>query len=301
MTGVPDDTLPAGWLDLIEAIADPLLAMDTDGRLFYANPAARRALGLSQDELAALTCHDICNCDQGGKQCFLRDVVGAGKIYREESMALVNLTGAEINAIVTASPIIVDGEIVGGVQVYRPTSRTGGVVRELERLAAEDELTGLVNRRELMRRMEIEIARAIRHRRALSTLMMDLDHFKEYNDSQGHLAGDAALRLASDIIRGQCRVEDVAGRYGGDEMFVVLPETGTENAKLIAERIRHALAESEEIDPPITMSIGLYTWPGSGELKSQEAIKRADQALYEAKRLGRNRVELAITDSTAKA
>jgi len=294
MTDAPEKPT-LGPTEVLEAIADPLIAMDSDGRIREANPAVQRLLGLSLAEMRELTCHDLCSCqaEKGEHHCFLREVVGMGKIYREEATSLMNLTGGEVKAMVTASPIIADGEIIGGVQLYRVLSRAGGFVQKLQKQATEDDLTGLVNRRELMRRMDVEIARALRHRRPLSVLMMDLDHFKDYNDTQGHLAGDEALKLASSIVLHHCRAEDIAGRYGGEEFFVVLPETSPENALLIAERIRRALAESEELDPPVTISVGVHTWSGEGDVEPDALIATADAALYEAKRLGRNRVEVA--------
>ena len=163
---------------------------------------------------------------------------------------------------------------------------------ELKRLARTDSLTGLCNRQHLMALLAAELDRASRYHHPLSFMILDLDHFKSINDSHGHLAGDKVLVTFGSIIRGMARSADFAGRYGGEEFCVGLPETTLAGALQVAERIREATANtSVELEAGgtarVTCSIGV------AEVTSADVdqlIARADAALYEAKRLGRNRV-----------
>jgi diguanylate cyclase (GGDEF)-like protein len=162
---------------------------------------------------------------------------------------------------------------------------------EFEQLSVTDGLTGLLNRRYLEERLDEEIKRSSRHRFPMSVLMLDVDDFKSYNDSFGHQAGDAALRIAADVIRESLRNEDVAARYGGEEFSVMLPQTSSEEASAIAERIRSRFETAEFPFRQVTISIGIASY--SHELQTAvELIHAADNALYQAKRSGRNLVKL---------
>lgn len=165
-------------------------------------------------------------------------------------------------------------------------------LRELERLASTDGLTGISNRQNLMERLEHELRRAARYGKVLALLLIDLDHFKAVNDSLGHLAGDAVLRGAAELISGSLRDSDFPGRYGGEEFCVVLPETGLEGGIRMGSRIREAVEKHEFSTPDgkvvrITCSIGVAA--GAPD-RADDLISEADRRLYEAKRSGRNRV-----------
>ncbi|WP_153242468.1 ligand-binding sensor domain-containing diguanylate cyclase [Frateuria defendens] len=176
--------------------------------------------------------------------------------------------------------------------VHERTSELQAANERLNRLASLDELTGLLNRRELIRRLEFEYALAGRQDKPLSILMLDLDAFKALNDTHGHLAGDAALRTVAAVVAGYCRSEDHLGRYGGEEIMAVLPGADLDAARPIAERIRAAIAAAAipfgEVRLQLTASIGVAALrPGE---RLQTLIARADAALYRAKRMGRNAV-----------
>jgi diguanylate cyclase (GGDEF)-like protein len=163
------------------------------------------------------------------------------------------------------------------------------------RLAITDELTGLANYRHLQLRLDEELARAKRYGKHLSLLMLDADHFKEFNDAQGHVAGDVALAELGSIMGGLVREVDVAARYGGEEFSVVLPETDVAGAYVTAEKIREAIEVHEFADAEgqrtcrLTVSIGLASYPAHGQDKDS-VLREADDALYHAKRGGKNRV-----------
>ena len=161
-------------------------------------------------------------------------------------------------------------------------------------LATIDSLTGLHLRDYFFRRFEEEYKRVKRYAGAFSILMLDLDGFKEINDHHGHLAGDRYLRALGAAIRTRMRGADLACRYGGDEFCILLPETDLAGARPIAERLRLALArlvvDVEGASLRTTVSIGIASYPehDTGEIKG--LLRRADQALYQAKRAGRDRV-----------
>ena len=163
--------------------------------------------------------------------------------------------------------------------------------KEIERLAVTDSLTEVYTRRYFLERFEEEIKRAQVKKIKLSFLMLDIDHFKMINDQYGHLAGDYVLKEAGVLIKESIREIDIAGRYGGEEFCVVLPETDLEGACLVAERIRKTaekrLIKAYDTSIRITLSIGVSTYPADGKM-SEELIDKADWSLYRAKAQGRN-------------
>jgi diguanylate cyclase (GGDEF)-like protein len=163
---------------------------------------------------------------------------------------------------------------------------------ELERLSITDALTGLYNRRHLMGTLVSEAQRSRRLRRPFSVLLADADHFKQYNDTHGHPAGDAALVKIADILRKTTRAVDCVARYGGEEFLVVLLETTVATAGVVAERIRARVAGEAFTGGRMTMSIGVAECPTHGDTP-EELIASADAALYEAKGAGRDRVVAA--------
>jgi len=162
----------------------------------------------------------------------------------------------------------------------------------LERLSVTDALTGLYNRRHLMGTLATEVQRSRRLRRPFSVLLADVDHFKQYNDTHGHPAGDAALARVADILRKTTRGVDCVARYGGEGFLVMLLETTVGTAAIVAERIRARMAIEEFAGGRITISIGVAECPSHGDTP-ESLIESADAALYEAKDRGRDRVVAA--------
>jgi len=160
---------------------------------------------------------------------------------------------------------------------------------ELERLSITDALTGLYNRRHLMGTLANEVQRSRRLRRTFSVLLADVDHFKPYNDTNGHLAGDAALVKVAEILRKATRGVDSVARYGGEEFLVMLLEAPLATAVIVAERIRARVASEPFEGGKLTMSIGLAEYPSHGDTP-EELIASADAAMYRAKGQGRDRV-----------
>ncbi len=160
---------------------------------------------------------------------------------------------------------------------------------EFEQLSVTDALTGLLNRRYMEERLSEEIKRSNRHGFPMSFMMLDVDHFKSYNDEYGHPAGDAALKIVAQVIRETLRSADVAARFGGEEFSILLPQTTAEEAAAIAERLRSNIEHANFPHRLVTTSIGVASC--SADLcASADLVSAADKALYEAKRQGRNSV-----------
>ena len=163
--------------------------------------------------------------------------------------------------------------------------------------AITDALTGLYNHRYLHERLSEELRRARELQQPLSVLFCDLDRFKDYNDSNGHSAGDAVLREVAHVIEQSVRINDIAGRYGGEEFVVLLLETDRETALAIAERVRERIraAGYTAAGEPLTMSIGVASYPDDAD-RREDLLDKADQAMYLAKRQGRDRVAAFVDD-----
>ncbi len=166
--------------------------------------------------------------------------------------------------------------------------------QRLEELSTRDGLTGLYNRREFDRRLNDELQRARRYDRPFAILLLDIDHFKLVNDHYGHQVGDEVLQTVSDLVRLNVRPVDTVCRYGGEELGVILPETGEDGALMVAERIRRMVAGAVVAVPSgetihVTVSIGVAGFPLDAA-GAPELVGVADAALYAAKRNGRNQV-----------
>lgn len=167
--------------------------------------------------------------------------------------------------------------------------------QQTKALAITDPLTKLYNRRHLQERLDQEVARALRYSHPLSVLLIDIDNFKLYNDLNGHLQGDAALRELAALLRRHTRQADLVARFGGEEFVVILPEIDAASARAVAEKLRQTVEQThfkgEEVLPGgnLTISVGLATLPSDAR-ESVELLDLADRGLYLAKRWGRNRV-----------
>jgi len=183
-------------------------------------------------------------------------------------------------------------------------------MKKLSSMALIDPLTGLFNRRYLgylkdnpsgVGQLQREFDEAVRGKQDLSSLMIDIDDFKEYNDTYGHPEGDLALKAVADTIKKTIRDIDIPFRYGGEEIFILLPQTAVDGAKILAERLRENIATS--LERPITVSIGAASYHNSKENrdrafetkveKKDDLVEKADIAMYFSKQTGKNRVTIA--------
>jgi diguanylate cyclase (GGDEF)-like protein len=170
--------------------------------------------------------------------------------------------------------------------------QNGRMYQALEEQATTDGLTGLVNHRTFQERMSAMLGRADRHKFKVALILTDIDHFKKINDSYGHPTGDQVLRRVAAILKASARKIDIVARYGGEEFAIVLEGTDRAGARQLAERIRQEVSQQSFESPKgpfsATLSLGVAVYPEDARTK-QDAIARADQALYAAKHGGRNR------------
>ncbi len=236
---------------------------------------------------------------------------GAPMLVRVVDDDLLDLVLPGAHNVVVA-PVAVDGEDLGvavaewggGVDARIPTStvqalsqaamhtalamRNARLLGEVERLATRDSLTGLANRRLFDESLQREAARSQRLGTPLSLLVLDVDHFKQVNDSYGHQTGDAVLREVADALVSNTKNFDVAARYGGDEFVVLLPGCRRDDAMRVAQRVRGEIARQVG-EAPVTISAGVATMPDNAS-DAERLMAAADGALYDAKRTGRDRV-----------
>jgi diguanylate cyclase (GGDEF)-like protein len=208
---------------------------------------------------------------------------------------------------ITASPVKdPDGRTFGMVETYRNilekkiddelvnlVQKLNETQLHLKLMSITDELTGLRNRRFIMERLEEEFQRARRSGRPLSLMMLDIDHFKQVNDANGHLFGDIVLRVVSMRIKSHLRRHDLVGRVGGEEFLVVSPDSGLDDTIMVAERIRKVVNDEAICDAVREVSVALsagVTTMRENDTSVDILFSRADTALYKAKEEGRNRV-----------
>ena len=165
--------------------------------------------------------------------------------------------------------------------------RNAQLLDEVERLATRDALTGLANRRLFQESIVREAARCRRLDTPLSLVVVDVDHFKQVNDTYGHPVGDALLREVAGCLVASTKDFDVAARYGGDEFVLLLPDCGADDALAVAERLRAEVTERVD-SAAVTLSAGVATMPDNA-FDAERLVAAADAALYEAKRAGRDR------------
>jgi diguanylate cyclase (GGDEF)-like protein len=218
-----------------------------------------------------------------------------GEQWMVEDLGSTN--GSYVNDVPVQRSILRDSDFLKiGAAIFKFLSGAGveaAYHEEIYRMTIIDGLTGAHNKRSFLEFLEREIARCARHRRPLSLLMFDIDHFKAINDTHGHLTGDYVLKEMSKRLLGRIRREELLARYGGEEFACVLPETDNAGAMIFGEQIRRLVAdevfEYEGDRFPVTISVGVATVEGE-DVDTTAFIKMADDNLYRAKREGRNKV-----------
>ncbi|WP_448188592.1 diguanylate cyclase [Azospirillum sp. sgz301742] len=296
------------------AKAVELLIDSADGRIVDANDAAAAFYGWPKETLTTLHITDI-NCltpDEVAAEMALATALARSHFHFRHRLASGEVRDVEVYS----GPIQVGEQellysIVHDVTDRRRAERaladtTAALERsnaELERLAMQDALTGVSNRRHFTAVAERDTALARRHRWPLSVLMVDIDHFKEVNDTHGHAVGDEVLRVLAGVFQSVLRASDHLGRFGGEEFVVLLPDTALEGAATTAERLRTAVAATpftgrDGVPFTCTISLGVTEWCPT-DPSIEDAMKRADAALYDAKRAGRNAVRTAVAEVAA--
>lgn len=266
---------------IILSAREAIVVSNAAGTVVIVNPAAERILEKSDQELV-----------EGG---FL-SVVDDPTYVR----AFLDKNGADMPDTLVYKGRILNfyaatiqnrqGLAIGSAALIRDITEEKRLEEALRLMSYTDKLTGLFNRRRLEELFSSEYNRARRYSLSLSVLFLDVDHFKKFNDTYGHDMGDKVLEVIGKVAKHHFRSMDYACRYGGEEFCIILPNTGEEGAFTSADRFRVRLETTDISGLRVTTSIGVATFPEASCEKWEEFLKLADTALYEAKRLGRNRV-----------
>lgn len=289
---------------LLEALTDGVYFVDRHRRILYWNRAAERISGYTSREVLGTCCaggvlvhvdaNGKCLCSKG---CPLSTVMRDGRPHDMHAF-LHHKRGHRVPVHIRAAALQnPSGQTLGSVEVFSDDSdrvQTLDRLRELEETALIDELTGLANRRYYDRAISANLTAFEREQTPFGVLLMDIDHFKRFNDTYGHETGDRVLRLVGRTLSCNCRAHDTPVRWGGEEFAIVCERVAADDLLPAAERIR-ALVASSFIEVKgervaVTVSIGgCMVQPGDD---ARSILERADERLYRSKTTGRNRVTL---------
>ena len=275
--------------NLIDSTADAIITIDSEERLTFANSGAQHILGFSVEELEGRSIGDFYI---GGieEAKYIRRVTGLNRPYQNYETEFKHKDGLTVPVSMSVSLVPPEGdEEPAMLAICKDITEQKRLERELKEMTIRDGLTGLYNLRHFYDRLEGEIERAKRQDHPLSLLLLDIDGFKSYNDSHGHLEGDRVLREVARVVTDCTREHvDLAFRYGGDEFTIILPEAPEDQALQIARRIRETF-ESKHFDL-LTLSVGLMTYQEGHSARS--FIQFTDSMMYDAKRSGGNKVHV---------
>lgn len=296
---------------VIEELADAVIVVDHRGRLADLNRAAEQLLAIERSECLARPAREALK----DHPALLDAVVGPtavtpGVVPLRCDITIDGPDGPSHHALTCAPLTTRRGAYLGRALMLHDISERVKLLEKTREMAERDDLTGLCNRRHFLELTTRELQRTQRYGLSLSFLLLDVDHFKKVNDTMGHQAGDRLLRELADLFRTNLRSSDIAGRVGGEEFAVVLPETDLDSAVEVAGRLREAVESlcfrfDNLGDPmPVTVSIGLVEFnhrDGGRPDNLRTLYERADRALYEAKASGRNMVVASREGSELRA
>ena len=294
--GAPNSALTATKLLALESIDEAIVATDVNARIQYMNPSAERLLGLSEREAKDRRLDEIVGITDHGDRFALSDQVlrsvasGAAVNMGRRALLLAHASGGERSIEVSSSPLRSEnGEILGAALLLHDVTELRGAARQMSYQATHDALTGLVNRREFEHRLEEAISTARSGESTHVVCYLDLDRFKIVNDSSGHLAGDALLREAAELLRDAVRDSDTLARVGGDEFALLLIGCPLEKACQLADDICRTVADHRFVWKDrifqIGVSVGLVEL-GRDSGTVDESLAAADSACYVAKKQG---------------
>jgi len=270
-----------------------------DHEFKYFNKKFRELLGYSEDELRKLPYTSIIDesvfeiCSQ-----YYQKILNGEKVKLPYESIFKRKDGTRIFVEININPvewedgIAIQGFVRDITEKKKLENKLKEVNKKLHELAIKDDLTGVFNQRFFREQLKLKYMESKRYKFPISLILIDIDNFKEINDTFGHLAGDFILKEVAEILRRNVRDSDIIARYGGDEFAIILPHADKEQAKKVAQRINCAIREKEfwyELNPiKITVSIGISTISKSIVKDEKELFKIADNALYKVKQKGKN-------------
>ena len=299
-------------VNLMQFLVVPTFVLDAQGQVLIWNKACERLTGLPASEVLGTREHwrgfydaprpclsDLIVQDRLSEidALYVAHDESSGQAFgvHAENWCMMPRLGTELYLAIDAGPIYdAQGKLLAVVETLRDMSAQKKAQTELERLATYDGLTGVVNRRGFDARLNAEWSRSIRDKLPLSLLMIDVDHFKRYNDTYGHQMGDDCLKkIAASLSKAAFRPSDLIARYGGEEFAIILPSIDEDGARIVAARVRDVVAalaipHSGGEGGIVTVSIGVSAVTPEADMKQDKLIALADRALYQAKRIGRD-------------
>lgn len=294
---------------IVDAVGVGLCGLDPAGRITFMNETAQRLLGYRDEEAAGKSLHDLAHpsasddASRGGADCSLCQASQDGARHWPREHMLQRKNGTVFPVEYFCFPVFADGRRTGTVFAFRDITRHRQLEARLVRLAARDSLTGLVNREYFQRELQRELARAKEAGDQGSLLFLDLDDFKDVNDTLGHREGDNILRRVGEIIAQGRSENEVVARLGGDEFAVLLPGTDALKARHIAEsilsRLREGVLHVRGHLISLRASIGIATYPRPAA-EVDDVLINADLAMYTAKRSGGNRASVYAEHHNAR-
>jgi diguanylate cyclase (GGDEF)-like protein/PAS domain S-box-containing protein len=301
------DELKTDFHLLAEYSADIICRVRLDMTFLYVSPSSVRVLGWTPEEMVAMApfgavhAKDLAMVTAAARR-HLAPGVEASLITTRMRKKDASIVWMEISSRVVRN--LATGEAKETVMIMRDITARKMMEEKLSALAMTDGLTGLANRRAFDEMLDREWKRTLREGSQVSLLLLDLDRFKEFNDTYGHQVGDDCLRAVAAAVRGAVRATDIAARYGGEEIAVILPSTGLAGGVEAGEKVRsavEALQITHGSDPAgigwVTVSVGVATALSrhGGTMRMPESLLlAADNALYKAKREGRNQVATCL-------
>ncbi len=276
---------------ILESSPDGIIYADEEGYIIQTNKAACTIFGYSKKEFLKLTIEDLLDEKHRNKHKINRqNFTGKeqSRLMSQRANKILGKTkeGKYVDLSIAISSVIVDGES-RSIAIARDITS----INHLEKEANLDHLTNIFNRRSIDKFLKEELQRAERYQRPISLMLIDIDNFKQLNDSAGHLIGDEAIKQVADYLKGKIRPSDKLGRWGGDEFLLICPELNEQDSIAFAERIRAAFLQYPLADQyQLTLSIGITTYDISMKLSITQLISHADTALYRSKNNGRNKV-----------
>jgi diguanylate cyclase (GGDEF)-like protein/PAS domain S-box-containing protein len=292
------------YLELVDRSLGLLWVHDLEGRLVLVNPAAHQALGYREDELIGKNMGDLLT--PTSRPLFPGYLERIRNAHSDTGLMQVLTKSGEERVWMYRNVLRLEEDFEPRVIGHaRDVTDSQKMEETLHMQVAQDPLTKLFNRRYLEDAMTREIRKAVRRERSVAVLMIDVDHYKRYNDSYGHAVGDQVLVMLANFLKNGIRAEDMACRIGGDEFALVLNEATAEGARVraevLCEKVRElSILDSGRVIAGFSFSIGVASYPENGRTLA-ELLESADKALYRAKETGRNRVCVAdrVTEVTS--
>jgi diguanylate cyclase (GGDEF)-like protein/PAS domain S-box-containing protein len=286
---------------LLQAAGDGIFGVDPAGRLTFVNPAALKMLGFAEAEMLGKKAHALIHHSRPDgssypeEECPMYASFTKCVQHTVTDQVLWRKDGNSFPVEYSSTPITKDGKVMGAVVTFRDVTERMQAEEKIRQLAYHDPLTGLPNRKLFSDRLGIALARARRNQNKVAIGMLDLDNFKDVNDTLGHTAGDLLLQAAAERLSAALRKGDTVARFGGDEFVLILPDLqAIEAAHQVARKIVESFRQPFFIDTRrliVTTSVGIAVYPDDGTDEGA-LLQHADIAMYQAKQTGRDRYRI---------